>query len=61
MWGQIAGAALGAAGSLFGSDAPKPPKYRPWSMTGTALGNTTFDRKNKQVSMTMSPEMQGHR
>jgi hypothetical protein len=59
MWGQIAGAALGAAGSLFGSDAPKPPKYRPWSMTGTALGNTTFDRKNKQVSMTMSPEMQG--
>jgi hypothetical protein len=60
MWGQIAGAAIGALGSaLGGSSAPQPPKFRPWSISDTSLGTTTFDRKNKQVEMSMSPTMGG--
>jgi len=57
-WGAVGGAAIGAVGSML-SGSPKPPKYRPWSQTGSLLGDTTFDRKNRTVTSTPSAAMQG--
>lgn len=58
MWGQIAGAAIGAAGSLFGSK-PKAPKFNPYSISGSMLGSSVFDKKKKTLTLTPGAELTG--
>jgi hypothetical protein len=58
MWGAIAGGALSAAGSLFGSK-PKAPKFNPYSISGSMLGNSVFDKKKKTLTLTPGAELAG--
>jgi hypothetical protein len=58
MWGAIAGGALSAAGSLFGSK-PKAPKFNPYSISGSMLGNSVFDKKKKTLTLTPGAELSG--
>lgn len=58
-WGMVGSAAISAVGGYLSSknSAPKTPKYRPYDVT-TGLGTADYDRKNKRVDMTLSPEQQ---
>lgn len=58
-WGAVAGAGISAVGGLLSGGAPKPPKYRPWNQTGSLLGDTTFNPKNRTVTSTPSAAMRG--
>lgn len=58
VWGQVAGAAIGALGSaLGGSDQPQMRKFKPWDIGNTLLGSVDFNRQDKTLSTTLSPEM----
>lgn len=61
-WGAVAGGAISAAGSIMAAPGdPKSPKFRPYSMTGTLLGDTTFGgtKRNKTLSLTPNATVQG--
>lgn len=61
-WGAVAGGAIAAAGSIIGAPgSPKSPKFRPYSMTGTLLGDTTFGgtKRNRTLSLTPNETVQG--